>query len=163
MQPSLVCIFMAFNVLLVVFFPSLFLRQGLRELPVIWCRRETSEEPAGNSTTLLTTAYGTDLYYAKDSVNWLMENSVPITSKRVTTTKIEVKINAKYQFTFPSSSSWLSSFFFYYATVVGWVGWRNDSRNGQPVEIVFEFDTVRDFTSLSIFANNQFTKDVQVP
>lgn len=44
----------------------------------------------------------------------------------------------------------------------GWVGWRNDSRNGQPVEIIFEFDTVRDFTSLSIFANNQFTKDVQV-
>lgn len=44
----------------------------------------------------------------------------------------------------------------------GWVGWRNDSRNGQPVEIIFEFDAVRDFTSLSIFANNQFTKDVQV-
>jgi len=53
-------------------------------------------------------------------------------------------------------------FNFYDPAVVGWVGWRNDSRNGQPVEIVFEFDTVRDFTSLSIFANNQFTKDVQV-
>lgn len=44
----------------------------------------------------------------------------------------------------------------------GWVGWRNDSRNGQPVEIVFEFDTVRDFTSLSLFVNNQFTKEVQI-
>lgn len=44
----------------------------------------------------------------------------------------------------------------------GWVGWRNDSRNGQPVDIIFEFDSVRDFTSLSIYANNQFTKDVQV-
>jgi discoidin domain receptor family protein 2 len=62
-----------------------------------------------------------------------------------------------------SSSSSLSSFNVYDLTVIGWVGWRNDSRNGQPVEIVFEFDTVRDFTSLSIFANNQFTKDVQVP
>ncbi|EFX65895.1 hypothetical protein DAPPUDRAFT_303380 [Daphnia pulex] len=50
----------------------------------------------------------------------------------------------------------------YYDQDRGWVGWRNDSRNGQPVEIVFEFDTVRDFTSLSIFANNQFTKDVQI-
>lgn len=45
---------------------------------------------------------------------------------------------------------------------LGWVGWRNDSRNGQPIEIVFEFDTVRDFTSLSLYVNNQFTKDVQV-
>ena len=44
----------------------------------------------------------------------------------------------------------------------GWVGWRNDSRAGQPVEIVFEFDSVRDFTSVSIFANNQFTRDVQI-
>ncbi|XP_057376214.2 discoidin domain-containing receptor 2-like [Daphnia carinata] len=50
----------------------------------------------------------------------------------------------------------------YYDQDRGWVGWRNDSRNGQPVEIVFGFNTVRDFTSLSIFANNQFTKDVQV-
>ena len=44
----------------------------------------------------------------------------------------------------------------------GWVGWRNDSRNGQPIEIIFEFDAVRDFTSLSLFVNNQFTKDVKV-
>ena len=43
----------------------------------------------------------------------------------------------------------------------GWVGWKNEGRNG-PIEIIFEFDSVRDFTSLSIFANNQFTKDVQV-
>lgn len=50
----------------------------------------------------------------------------------------------------------------YYEQDRGWVGWRNDSRNGQPVEIVFEFDTVRDFTLLSLFVNNQFTKDVQV-
>ncbi|XP_026277610.2 discoidin domain-containing receptor 2-like isoform X2 [Frankliniella occidentalis] len=44
----------------------------------------------------------------------------------------------------------------------GWVGWRNDSRNGQPIEIVFEFDKVREFTSMDIYCNNQFTKEVQV-
>ncbi|XP_024085741.1 discoidin domain-containing receptor 2-like, partial [Cimex lectularius] len=44
----------------------------------------------------------------------------------------------------------------------GWVGWRNDTRGGQPVEIKFEFDRVREFNSVHIFCNNQFTKDVQV-
>ena len=46
--------------------------------------------------------------------------------------------------------------------MIGWIGWRNDSRNNQPVDIVFEFDTVRDFTMLNVFSNNQFTKDIQV-
>ncbi|XP_046997126.1 discoidin domain-containing receptor tyrosine kinase B-like [Schistocerca americana] len=44
----------------------------------------------------------------------------------------------------------------------GWVGWRNDSRGGQPVEIKFEFDKVREFNAVHIFCNNQFTRDVQV-
>lgn len=44
----------------------------------------------------------------------------------------------------------------------GWVGWRNDTRAGHPVEIKFEFDQVREFTSVHIYCNNQFTKDVQV-
>ncbi|OAD53524.1 Discoidin domain-containing receptor 2 [Eufriesea mexicana] len=43
----------------------------------------------------------------------------------------------------------------------GWVGWRNDTR-GQAVEIKFEFDKVREFSSIHIYCNNQFTKDVQV-
>nr|XP_031826228.1 discoidin domain-containing receptor 2-like isoform X2 [Nomia melanderi] len=43
----------------------------------------------------------------------------------------------------------------------GWVGWRNDTR-GQPVEIKFEFDKVREFSAIHIYCNNQFTKDVQV-
>lgn len=43
----------------------------------------------------------------------------------------------------------------------GWVGWRNDTRNNR-VHITFEFDTVREFTAVHIFCNNQFTKDVQV-
>lgn len=44
----------------------------------------------------------------------------------------------------------------------GWVGWKNDSRGDKPVEIVFEFDAVREFTGVHIFANNQFSKEVQV-
>ncbi|XP_050301540.1 discoidin domain-containing receptor 2-like [Anthonomus grandis grandis] len=46
----------------------------------------------------------------------------------------------------------------------GWIGWRNDTpnRNNKPIEITFEFDTIREFTAVHIYTNNQFTKDVQV-
>jgi len=44
----------------------------------------------------------------------------------------------------------------------GWVGWRNDTRNGQAIEIKFEFDKVREFTGVHIYCNNQFQKEVQV-
>ncbi|XP_043286407.1 epithelial discoidin domain-containing receptor 1-like [Venturia canescens] len=44
----------------------------------------------------------------------------------------------------------------------GWVGWRNDTRGGQPVEIKFEFDQIREFSAVHIYCNNQFTHDVQV-
>lgn len=44
----------------------------------------------------------------------------------------------------------------------GWVGWKNDSRSGHPLEIKFEFDDVREFSAVHIYCNNQFTKDVQV-
>ena len=45
-----------------------------------------------------------------------------------------------------------------------WVGWRNDSSGmgGRPVEIVFEFDRVRNFSAMYIHTNNLFSKDVQV-
>jgi len=48
-----------------------------------------------------------------------------------------------------------------------WVGWRNDSteRPGSEtgyVEIVFEFERVRNFTALRFHANNMFSKDVRV-
>ncbi|XP_022905672.1 discoidin domain-containing receptor 2-like [Onthophagus taurus] len=43
-----------------------------------------------------------------------------------------------------------------------WVGWKNDSRSNKPVEIKFEFDKVREFSSVHIYCNNLFTKDVQV-
>uniref|UniRef100_A0A1A9W2L0 Discoidin domain-containing protein n=1 Tax=Glossina brevipalpis TaxID=37001 RepID=A0A1A9W2L0_9MUSC len=45
-----------------------------------------------------------------------------------------------------------------------WIGWRNDTPGlmGMPVEIVFEFDTVRNFSAIILHTNNMFTKDVQV-
>ncbi|CAH0545919.1 unnamed protein product [Brassicogethes aeneus] len=51
---------------------------------------------------------------------------------------------------------------FYQENPQGWVGWRNDTRNNEPIEITFEFDKVREFNAVHIFSNNQFTKDVQV-
>lgn len=44
----------------------------------------------------------------------------------------------------------------------GWIGWKNDSRENEPVEITFEFDKVREFSSVNIYTNNQFSKEVQV-
>lgn len=44
----------------------------------------------------------------------------------------------------------------------GWVGWKNDSRNGQPIEIKFEFDRVREFSAVHIVCNNQFNRDIRV-
>lgn len=45
-----------------------------------------------------------------------------------------------------------------------WVGWRNDSLGmaGKPVEMTFEFDTVRNFSSIILHTNNMFSKDVAV-
>lgn len=45
-----------------------------------------------------------------------------------------------------------------------WVGWRNDTygTEGKPVEMIFEFDSVRNFSAIVLHTNNMFTKDVQV-
>lgn len=43
-----------------------------------------------------------------------------------------------------------------------WVGWYNDSRDGEPVEILFEFDTVREFHAVHLHTNNMFNRGVQV-
>ncbi|XP_068151340.1 uncharacterized protein smal [Drosophila tropicalis] len=45
-----------------------------------------------------------------------------------------------------------------------WIGWRNDTPGllSKPVEIAFEFDTVRNFSAVVLHTNNMFTKDVQV-
>lgn len=50
---------------------------------------------------------------------------------------------------------------YYDQAVEGWVGWKNETRVG-PIEIVFEFDKVREFTSVEVHCNNQFMKDVLV-
>lgn len=52
--------------------------------------------------------------------------------------------------------------FYDYDRSQGWVGWRNDTRAGHPLEIKFEFDQVREFSAVHIYSNNQFTRDVQV-
>lgn len=44
----------------------------------------------------------------------------------------------------------------------GWVAWRNDTRANEPIEIKFEFDTVREFAAVHLYCNNQFSRDVQV-
>lgn len=51
---------------------------------------------------------------------------------------------------------------FHQENVQGWVGWKNDTRENKPIEIIFEFDKIREFTNVHIFTNNQFTRDVQV-
>lgn len=43
-----------------------------------------------------------------------------------------------------------------------WVGWRNETHKGKPVEIVFKFDDVRNFTAIKLHCNNMFSKDVRV-
>lgn len=49
-----------------------------------------------------------------------------------------------------------------------WIGWRNDSDAGpgvgarRPVEVLFTFDRVRNFSAARIHANNLFSRDVRV-
>ena len=43
----------------------------------------------------------------------------------------------------------------------GWVGWKRTPER-EAVEILFEFDAVREFHAVHVFANNQFTRDVAV-
>ncbi|CAF0839166.1 unnamed protein product [Didymodactylos carnosus] len=40
-----------------------------------------------------------------------------------------------------------------------WIGWKKES---QPIDIIFYFDDIRNFTELLIHTNNMYTKDVQV-
>ena len=43
-----------------------------------------------------------------------------------------------------------------------WVGWKNESLGSNPLEIVFKFDAVRNFTTLRVHTNNMFTKEARV-
>ncbi|CAH1395208.1 unnamed protein product [Nezara viridula] len=44
-----------------------------------------------------------------------------------------------------------------------WVGWRNDSfgMNGRPLEMVFEFDRLRNFSAMYLHTNNIYSQKVQ--
>lgn len=59
---------------------------------------------------------------------------------------------------------WIITELFALAPGYEWVGWRNDTPgiSGGPVEIVFQFDRVRNFSAAHLHTNNLFTKDVQV-
>ncbi|XP_060594250.1 discoidin domain-containing receptor 2-like [Ruditapes philippinarum] len=44
-----------------------------------------------------------------------------------------------------------------------WVGWKNDTLiDPGPVEIIFKFNTVRNFSYVKLFCNNYFTKGIRV-
>jgi discoidin domain receptor family protein 2 len=45
-----------------------------------------------------------------------------------------------------------------------WVGWSNDSVGsaGRPIELTFQFDTVRNFSAMILHTNNMFSKSIQV-
>ena len=40
-----------------------------------------------------------------------------------------------------------------------WVGWRNDSKR-EPLEFLFKFDEVRNFSAVRFHASNSFSKEV---
>ncbi|XP_039286881.1 discoidin domain-containing receptor tyrosine kinase B [Nilaparvata lugens] len=44
----------------------------------------------------------------------------------------------------------------------GWVGWRRNFSPKGYIELVFEFDTVRNFSAVNLFTNNYFSKGAQV-
>jgi hypothetical protein len=58
----------------------------------------------------------------------------------------------------------LHVFFLFVIAGYEWVGWRNDTLGmaGKPVEMTFEFDSVRNFSAIVLHTNNMFSKDVQV-
>ncbi|XP_062989773.1 discoidin domain-containing receptor 2 [Elgaria multicarinata webbii] len=43
-----------------------------------------------------------------------------------------------------------------------YVGWRNESTTNGHVEIIFEFDRIRNFTTMKVHCNNMFAKGVKI-
>ena len=43
-----------------------------------------------------------------------------------------------------------------------WVGWKNETADQPPIRIIFEFDKVRNFTTIRFHCNNMFSKEVRV-
>ena len=42
-----------------------------------------------------------------------------------------------------------------------WVGWKNETVDRPPIEIIFEFDKVRNFSAVRFHCNNMFSKEVR--
>lgn len=65
---------------------------------------------------------------------------------------------------------YICGFFYYFiikitfSSLLGyeWVGWKNDSSFARPIEIIFTFDQVRNFSDAYFYCNNMHTKEVQV-
>lgn len=54
-------------------------------------------------------------------------------------------------------------YFYLSVTGNGWVGWRKESFSKKGyVELIFEFNEVRNFSAVHLFTNNFFSKNVQV-
>ncbi|XP_018576319.1 epithelial discoidin domain-containing receptor 1-like, partial [Anoplophora glabripennis] len=43
-----------------------------------------------------------------------------------------------------------------------WIGWNNDTHDGEQLNITFEFDAIREFNSVHLHTNNMFSRGVQV-
>jgi len=43
-----------------------------------------------------------------------------------------------------------------------WVGWKNDTVGRPPIEMLFEFDRLRNFSAVRFHCNNMFSKEVRV-
>ncbi|XP_045464943.1 discoidin domain-containing receptor tyrosine kinase B-like [Harmonia axyridis] len=43
-----------------------------------------------------------------------------------------------------------------------WVGWSNGTRGGEPVDLTFEFESIREFHAVHLHCNNMFTRGVQI-
>lgn len=56
----------------------------------------------------------------------------------------------------------IKKYFIFLVTGYEWVGWKNTTRGKEPVEIIFYFDSVKNFSEVSFYVNNFFSKDVQV-
>jgi hypothetical protein len=76
----------------------------------------------------------------------------------------EGKSNLDDDDTVVSSANDFKAFCCFHSTGRGWVGWKNDtSKNGtNPVQIIFKFQSPREFSAVHIHTSNQFTKDIQV-
>lgn len=44
----------------------------------------------------------------------------------------------------------------------GWVSWKSENISTEHLELIFEFDQVRNFSAVHLYTNNFFSRNVQV-